>query len=57
MNIISDILQVKQVERKLGRRLTWAEQKGLLLVKLADGRLIRIKQFSLQWLHKTNSCK
>lgn len=57
MNMISDMLQVKQVERKLGRRLTWAEQKGLLLVKLADGRLIRIKQISLQWLHNKNSCK
>lgn len=57
MNIVSDMIQVKQVERKLGRRLNWAEQKGLLWVKMADGRLIRIKQFSLQWLHNKNSCK
>lgn len=55
--IIADWLQIKQIQRKLGRKLTNDEIRGQRWIKLPDGLTARIKQIPLQWIHNKNNCQ
>lgn len=54
--MIPDILQIKTIQRLIGRQLTELERSGFKSIKV-EGKLIRINQVSIQWLHNKNSCK
>ncbi len=57
MNIIADVLQIKQLEKLLGRKLTWPEERGLKWVRVSKDHSVRVAQLSLQWIHNKNNCK
>jgi len=57
MNIIADVLQIKRLEKQLGRKLTWPEERGLKWIKVSKEHSVRIAQLSLQWIHNKNNCK
>ncbi len=55
--MIADMLQVKRLERQLGRRLNEREIRGEVWVRLPGYGDVKVKQVSLKWLHNKNNCK
>ena len=57
--VLPDWLQIKTIEKRIGRKLTDEEVNGKPVRIKSNGQveLVKIAKVHMLWLHKNNSCK